>query len=163
MGGLLKDFALTALIIILNHWIYGVEDTISYDYMVQFMTRNSTLILSVSFVVSLTLLFASAMFETLGLYRITYGIGKILIRICQFLLTFLAIVNIIFYAALGNNLLRSDHYMVIFSLALLLCASVWSIRVIDFNYSSQNALAPTGTLVLMSLLIVEVIWPYTGL
>jgi hypothetical protein len=100
------------------------------------------------------------MFESLGLYRITYGIGKILIRLSQFLLTFLAILNIVFYTALGNNLLRTDHYILLFSLAFVLSASVWAIHVIDFNYNSQNALAPVGTLVFMSLLLVEVIWPY---
>jgi hypothetical protein len=160
MGGLLKDFALTAFIIMLNHWIYGVEDSISYEFIVEHISKNSNFILILSFGVSLTLLFSAAMFESLGLYRITYGIGKILIRLSQFLLTFLAILNIVFYTALGNNLLRTDHYILLFSLAFVLSASVWAIHVIDFNYNSQNALAPVGTLVFMSLLLVEVIWPY---
>jgi len=162
MGGLLKDFALTAAVIILNHWIYGVEDNISYEFIVGFFSRYKTPILSLSFLVSITLLFSSAMFETLGLYRITYGIGKVLIRISQFLLTFLAIVNIVFYAALGNNLLRDNGYLILFALAFVLCAGVWSIRVIDFNYNSQNALMPTGTVVLMSIVLVEIIWPFTN-
>lgn len=160
MGGLLKDFALTAFIIMLNHYIYGVEDSISYEFIVEHISKNSNFILILSFGVSLTLLFSAAMFESLGLYRITYGIGKILIRLSQFLLTFLAILNIVFYTALGNNLLRTDHYILLFSLAFVLGASVWAIHVIDFNYNSQNALVPTGTLVFMSLLLVEVIWPY---
>ena len=29
MAGFIKDFALTALIIILNHWVYGIEDIIA--------------------------------------------------------------------------------------------------------------------------------------
>jgi len=160
MGGLLKDFALTAFIIMLNHYIYGVEDSISYEFIVEHISNNSKFILILSFGISLTLLFSASMFESLGLYRITYGIGKILIRISQFLLTFLAILNIVFYTALGNNLLRIDHYLLLFSLAFVLGASVWAIHVIDFNYNSQNALVPTGTLVFMSLLLVEVIWPY---
>ena len=141
MGGLLKDFALTAFIIMLNHWVYGVEDNISYEFIVKFINQNNTFILSLGFVISLTLLFSAAMFETLGLYRITYGIGKILIRISQFLLVFLAILNIIFYAALGNNLMRADHYLLVFSLAFILGSSVWAIHVIDFNYHTVNFVA----------------------
>ena len=40
MGGLIKDFALTALIIILNHWVYGIEDTIAYDFTVGFIVKS---------------------------------------------------------------------------------------------------------------------------
>ena len=163
MGGLLKDFALTALIIILNHWIYGVEDTISYEFIVTFITKNKTLILSLSFLVSLTLLISAALLETMGLYKITYGCGKILIRISQFLLTFIAVVNIVFYAALSNNLMRDNGYLLLFAIVFVLCAAVWSIRVIDFNYNSHNALAPVGALTFMSILLVEFIWPFYNL
>ena len=160
MIGLLKDFALTSFIIMLTHWIYGVADSVSYEFIVDFISKNNTLIFSLSFIVSIILLFSSAMLETLGLYRITYGIGKILIRTCQFLMTFIAILNIVFYAALSSNLMHDNGYMLLLSLAIVLCSSVWAIRVIDFNYNSQNALGPTGTLVFMSILLVEVVWPY---
>ena len=160
MGGLLKDFALTALIIILNHWIYGVEDTISYEFIVTFITKNKTLILSLSFLVSLTLLISAALLETMGLYKITYGCGKILIRISQFLLTFIAVVNIVFYAALGNNLMRDNGYLLLFSLALILGASCWALRIIDFNYHTKNAVVPVGILAFISILLVEIIWPF---
>jgi hypothetical protein len=116
--------------------------------------------MAISFLVSVTLLLSSALFETMGLYKITYGIGKILIRISQFTITFLAILNIIFYAALGNNLMVDNGYQLLLSLSIVLCSSVWAIRVIDFNYNSQNALVPIGALAFISILLVEVIWPF---
>jgi len=160
MYGLLQDFALAAFIIILNHWIYGVEDSVSYAFIVTFISQKKALIMAISFLVSVTLLLSSALFETMGLYKITYGIGKILIRISQFTITFLAILNIIFYAALGNNLMVDNGYQLLLSLSIILCSSVWAIRVIDFNYNSQNALLPTGALAFISILLVEVIWPF---
>ena len=160
MAGLLQDFALAAFIIMLNHWIYGVEDSVSYAFIVTFISQKKALIMAISFLVSVTLLLSSALFETMGLYKITYGIGKILIRISQFTITFLAILNIIFYAALGNNLMVDNGYQLLLSLSIILCSSVWAIRVIDFNYNSQNALLPTGALAFISILLVEVIWPF---
>jgi hypothetical protein len=160
MAGLLQDFALAAFIIMLNHWIYGVEDSISYEFIVTFISQKKALIMAMSFLVSVTLLLSSSLFETMGLYKITYGIGKILIRISQFVITFLAILNIIFYAALDNNLMVDNGYQLLLSLSIVLCSSVWAIRVIDFNYNSQNALVPTGALAFMSILLVEVIWPF---
>ena len=160
MAGLLQDFALAAFIIMLNHWIYGVEDSISYEFIVTFISQKKALIMAMSFLVSVTLLLSSSLFETMGLYKITYGIGKILIRISQFVITFLAILNIIFYAALDNNLMVDNGYQLLLSLSIVLCSSVWAIRVIDFNYNSQNALVPTGALAFMSILLVEVVWPF---
>ena len=46
MLGLIKDFALTALVIILNHWIYGIEDTIAYDFIADQITRNKNLFIA---------------------------------------------------------------------------------------------------------------------
>jgi len=160
MAGLLQDFALAAFIIMLNHWIYGVEDSISYEFIVNFISQKKSLIMAMSFLVSVTLLLSSSLFETMGLYKITYGIGKILIRISQFVITFLAILNILFYAALDNNLMVDSGYQLLLSLSIVLCSSVWAIRVIDFNYNSQNALVPTGALAFMSILLVEVVWPF---
>lgn len=160
MGGLLKDFALSAFIIMLTHWVYGVEDSVSYEFIVNFISKYKNLIFSIGFTMSVTLLFSSAMFETLGLYRITYGIGKILIRTSQFFITFMAILNIVFYTALSNNLMRDNGYLFLLSLVIVLCSSVWAIRVIDFNYNSQNALLPHGMIVFMSILLVEVVWPF---
>ena len=160
MAGLLQDFALAAFIIMLNHWIYGVEDTISYEVIVNFISQKKSLIMAMSFLVSVTLLLSSSLFETMGLYKITYGIGKILIRISQFTITFLAVLNILFYAALDHNLMVDSGYQLLLSLSIVLCSSVWAIRVIDFNYNSQNALVPTGALAFMSILLVEVVWPF---
>lgn len=160
MTGIIKDFALISLIIILNHWVYGVEDTISYEFVVNFIAQNQSLFLATGILGSVALLLSSSMFESLGLYKITYGISKILVRICQFLLTFLAILNIVFYAAMGNNLMRDNGYLLLFCLVLILGASCWSLRIIDFNYHAQNAALPVGMFAAMSVILVEFVWPY---
>jgi hypothetical protein len=159
MSGIIKDFALTALVIILNHWIYGVEDTLAYDFIVNFIDKNRTLFIASGMVGSIVLLLSSAMFENLGLYKITYGFTKILIRVDQFLITFLVILNIVFYAALGVNLMRDNGYLLLFTLAFVLGASCWALRIIDFNYHTQNAVLPVSVLSLMSIILVEFIWP----
>ena len=159
MTGLIKDFALTALIIILNHWVYGVEDTISYEFVVNFITQKKTLFLATGILGSAALVFSSAMFETLGLYKITYALSKISVRVSQLLLTFLAILNIVFYAAMGNNLMRNNGYPLLFALILILAASCWALRIIDFNYHAKNAALPVGILSFMSVILVEFIWP----
>jgi hypothetical protein len=160
MLGLIKDFALTTLVIILNHWIYGIEDTIAYEFIVNFIAKNRTFFIASGLVGSIVLLFSSAMFENLGLYKITYGLSKILIRVNQFLITFLAILNIVFYASFGNNLMRDNGYLLLFSLALILGASCWALRIIDFNYHTKNAVMPVGLLALISVILVEFIWPF---
>jgi len=162
MAGLIKDFALTALIIILNHWVYGVEDIISYEFIVNFIARNRTLFIAIGILGSTSLLLSSSMFESLGLYKITYALSKILVRVSQFLITFLAILNIVFYASFGNNLMRDKGYLLLFSLALILGASCWALRIIDFNYHTKNALLPTAMLALMSVILVEFVWPLSN-
>ena len=160
MAGLIKDFALTALIIILNHWVYGVEDIISYEFIVNFIARNQTLFLAIGILGSTALVLSSSMFESLGLYKITYALSKILVRVSQFLITFLTILNIVFYAAFGNNLMRDNGYLLLFSLALILGASCWALRIIDFNYHTKNAALPVGILAVISVILVEFIWPF---
>ncbi len=160
MGGLIKDFALTALIIILNHWIYGVEDTISYEFIVNFIARNQALFLAFGILGSITLLLSSSMFENLGLYKITYALSKILVRVSQFLIIFISILNIVFYAAMGNNLMRDNGYLLLFSCALILSASCWALRIIDFNYHTKNAVLPVSVVAFMSIVLVELVWPF---
>jgi len=159
MGGLLKDFALTALVIILNHYFYGVEDSVAYGFIVDFMARNQTGFLAGGILGSLVLLFFSTLFEGLGIYKITYALSKILVRVSQFFITFIAILNIVFYAAMSNNLMRDNGYPMLFVFVLLLGASCWALRLIDFNYHSQNAILPVGVIAFMSVLLVELIWP----
>lgn len=159
MGGLIKDFALTALIIILNHWIYGVEDILAYDFIVGFIANNQALFVATGILGSCFLLLSSVMFESFGLYKITYGLSKILARVSQYLINFLTIINIVFYAALGNNLMRDKGYGLLFSLALILGASCWSLRIIDFNHSIKNVVLPVAALAFMSIILVEFVWP----
>ena len=159
MGGLIKDFALTAVIIILNHWVYGVEDTISYEFIVNFIAKNQTIFLSVGILGSAGLLLGSAMFENLGLYKITYGLSKIFVRASQFLITFLMVINIAFYMSMENNLMQDHGYLMLFVLVLILSASCWSLRIIDFNYHTKNAMLPVGILAFFSSVLVEFIWP----
>lgn len=160
MSGIIKDFALTALVIILNHWIYGIEDALAYDFIVNFIDKNRTLFIASGMVGSIVLLLSSAMFENLGLYKITYGLSKILTRVGQFLITFLAILNIVFYAALGVNLMQNNGYLLLFSLAMVLGASCWSLRIIDFNHPTRNEVLPVSALALLSVILVEFVWPY---
>jgi len=160
MGGIIKDFALTSLIIFLNHWVYGIEDTISYDFIVNFIAQHQTLFLAIGILGSAALLLSSSMFESLGLYKITYGLSKILVRASQFLINFLALLNIVYYATLGYNLMQDNGYLLLFALALILGSSCWALRIIDFNYHTKNAVLPTAMLALMSIILVEFVWPF---
>ena len=160
MGGFIKDFALTALIIILNHWIYGVEDIISYEFVVNFIARNKTFFLVTGIFGSSALVISAIMFENLGLSKVTYAVSKVLVRTSQFLITFLAILNLVFYAALGNNLMRDNGYLLLVALVFILGSSCWALRMIDFNYHTQNVLVPVGVMAFMSIILVEFLWPY---
>jgi hypothetical protein len=160
MSGIIKDFALTALVIILNHWIYDIDDAVAYGFLVNVIVKNRTLFIASGLVGSVILLISSSMFESLGLYKITYGLSKILIRLSQFLITFFSILYIVFYAALGNNLMRDNGYLLMFSLALVLGASCWALRIIDFNHPTRNDVLPVSVLFLMAILLVEIVWPY---
>jgi hypothetical protein len=162
MLGLLKDFGITALIIILNHWVYGVEDTVSYDFVVNFITGKKTLFLATGIIGSIVLLVSTSI-EELGLYKVTYAISKIFIRLCQFLITFLSILNIVFYSAGGMNLLRASGYSSLIVLFMILGSSCWTIRANDFSYNTQNALVPVGVLAFLSVVLVEFVWPMAGI
>lgn len=159
MGSILKDIALTTVVIFLNHWIYGIEDAYSYNYIVELIARKQLLFLSIGIVGSIALLASAVLFETLGLYKITYGLSLILVRVSQFLITFLALLNVAFYVSLGNNLLHDNGYLAVFLLSVILGASCWSIRVIDFNYPVKNTILPVGILTLVSLMLVELVLP----
>jgi hypothetical protein len=159
MTGILKDFALTVLIIFLNHWVYGVEDSISYEFIVDYIAKKQSFFLGMGILGSCFLLISAVMFESLGLYKITYGLSRILVRVSQFLIIFLAILNIAFYAALGNNLLYDNGYLALLLLILILSASCWSLRIIDFNYPAKNAMLPPLILALISVVLVQLVWP----
>ena len=159
MGGFIKDFALTALIIILNHWVYGIEDAIAYNFIVEFITGKHFAILATAFLGSLGLVLSATLFENLGLYQVTFVLSRILARMSRFLVTFLAILNILFYAALGNNLMHDKGYQALFAVGLLLAASCWALRIVDFNYPLKNKNMPVGIVVLVSILLVEFILP----
>ena len=162
MLGLIKDFAITALIIILNHWIYGVEDIIAYDFVVDFITRNQTLFLSTGILGSAGLLIFTSL-EGLGLYKVTYGLSRLSVRICQFFIIFLCIINIFFYLAIGMNLMRDNVYFLLFVLILLMGSSCWALRLVDFNHPTSDVLMPVGVIAFMSVILVEYIWPMVGL
>jgi len=155
MGGLIKDFPLTVLVIILNLWIFDIEETISYNFIVDFFGTSQTLFLTTGIMGALGLLISASMFESFGLYKITYGLSKILSIVCQFLITFLAIINIVFFSVLGSNLMRDGGYVLLLSLALILGASSWSVRINDFNYHTKNVVLPVSMLALMSVILVE--------
>jgi hypothetical protein len=161
MLGLIKDFAITALIIILNHWIYGIEDALAYDFIVGFISNKQALFLTTGILGSGALLFFSSM-DGLGLYKITYGLSKLFVRLSQFFITFLCILNIVFYSAMGINLMRDSAYVLLFVLILILVSSCWSLRLIDFNYHTRNALLPIGILAFLSVVLVEYVWPMAG-
>ena len=162
MLGLIKDFAITALIIILTHWVYGVEDIIAYDFVVDFITTNQTLFLSIGILGSAGLLIFTAI-EGLGLYKVTYGLSRLSVRICQFFIIFLCTINIAFYLAIGMNLMRDSGYFLLFVLILLTGSSCWALRLVDFNHPTSDVLMPIGVLAFMSVILVEYIWPMVGI
>jgi len=162
MLGLIKDFAITSLIIILNHWVYDVEDIIAYDFIVNFITKNHTLFLSTGIFGSAGLLIFT-LIEDLGLYKITYGLSKLFVRICQFFITFLCTINILFYLAMGMNLMQDSAYFLLFVLILIIGSSCWALRLIDFNHPTSDVLMPIGVIAFMSVILVEFIWPLVGI
>ena len=161
MIGLIKDIGITLFIVVLNHFIYAVEDTIAYDFVIGIINKNHTLFLSTGILGSAALLLFTAI-EGIGLYKITYGLSKIFVRLSQFFITFLALLNIFFYVVMSANLMRDSGYFLLFVLLLILSSSCWALRIIDFNYHTRNALVPVGVLSLLSVLLVEYIWPLTG-
>jgi len=161
MIGLIKDIGITLFIVVLNHFIYAVEDTIAYDFVIGIINKNHTLFLSTGILGSAFLLIFTSI-EGLELYKITYGLSKIFVRLSQFFITFLALLNIFFYVVMSANLMGDSGYFLLFVLMLILSSSCWALRIIDFNYHTKNALVPVGILSLLSVLLVEYIWPLTG-
>ena len=162
MSGLIKDFAITSFIMILGHWIYGISDSVAYDFIVNFFAGNKTLLIVTGISGSCIMLFLAAMFQSLGLSQVTFMLSKIFARLSQFFITFLSILNIIFYAAMGMNLIRDIGYGSFIVLLLTLGASCWALRMIDFNYHTKNTLLPVGMLACMSFVLVKYVWPFYG-
>jgi hypothetical protein len=156
---MIKDFVLAAVIIILNHWVYGVEDSYSYQYLVDFFSEYQTTFLAGGTIGAIALIVSSYMFENFGLYKISYACSKILVRVSQFFIMFLSLLNMAFYATLGANLMRNNGYFMLFVLYAILGASCMSLRIIDFNYHTKNALVPISALAALSVILVEFIWP----
>lgn len=156
---MIKDFVITAAIIFLNHWIYGVEDVYSYQYIGDFFSNYKAVFLFGGTIGAIALILSSYMFESFGLYKISYGLSKILVRVSQFLIMFLALVNMVFYVAIGENLMRNNGYFMLFVLYAILGASCMSLRIIDFNYHTRNVLLPISVLTCLSIVLVEFIWP----
>ena len=162
MLDLLKDFALTALIIIMGHWIYGISETSAYDSLVLFITANKTRIFTIGFLVSAGTVLFAALFQGLGLSQATFMVSKFFARLCQFFISFISILSIVFYAAMGLNFLRDNGYFLLVIMVLTLGATCWALRMIDFNHHTQNVLLPTCLLAFISVLLVEFIWPFFG-
>ena len=162
MSDLLKDFSITALIMILGHWVYGIEDIVAYDFLVYYFVSNKTFFLITGFLCSATVMFLAAMFEGLMLSQIAYILGKVFGRVCQFFIIFLSILNVIFYTSLSINFIQNSGYYIVVILALTLGSSCWALRIIDFNHHTKNALVPPYMLVFISVVLVEFIWPYYG-
>ena len=156
---MIKDFVLAAVIIILNHWIYGVEDSYSYQYIVDFFSEYQTTFLTGGTIGAIALILSSYMFENFGLYKISYAFSKILVRVSQFLIMFLCLLNMAFHVALGENLMRNNGYFMLFVLYAILGASCMSLRIIDFNYHTKNVLVPISAVAVLSVILVEFIWP----
>jgi hypothetical protein len=156
---MIKDFVLAALIIILNHWVYGVEDAYSYNYIVEKLTDHQNVLLAGGTISAIVLVLCSYMFENFGLYKISYAFSKILIRVSQFLIMLLSLLNMAFYAALSENLMRDKGYLVLFVMFAILGASCISLRIIDFNYHTKNAIVPISVLAAASVILVEFVWP----
>ena len=159
--GLLKDIAITALVIIINHFIYGIEDIIAYDFIIGFLSENKATFLTSGILGSGALLIFTSI-EGLGLYKITYGLSKIFVRLSQFLITFLSIINIAFYVVIGMNLIHDSGYYLLLILLVILFSSCWALRIIDFNYHTKNAIMPVAILTVLSVVLVGYIWPLSG-
>jgi hypothetical protein len=162
MSGLIKDFAITSFIMILGHWIYGITDSVAYDFIVNFIAANKILLIATGILGSGIMLFLAAMFQSLGLSQVTFMLSKLFARLSQFFITFLSILNAVFYAAMGLNLLRDIGYDVFIVLIITLGASCWALRMIDFNYHTKNTLLPVGLIAFMSFVLVKFIWPFYG-
>jgi len=162
MLGLIKDFAITALIMIFSHWVYGIEDLVSHDFLVDLIAGNKTLFLVIGILGSGTMLLFAAMFQGLGLSQLTFMASKVSARVCQFFITFLCTLNIVFYTSMGINLIRDSGYYILFILIMTLGASCWALNLIDFNHNTRNALMPPYTLAFMSVVLVEYFWPFYG-
>ena len=162
MLGLIKDFAITALIMILSHWVYGIEDTVSHDFLVDFIAGNKTLFLAIGILGSGTMLICAAMFQGLGLSQVTFMMSSLFVRVCQFFITFLCTLNIVFYASMGINLIQDSGHYILIILIFTLGVSCWALRIIDFNHDTRNALMPPYTLAFMSVVLVEYFWPFYG-
>jgi len=156
---MIKDFGLATIIIILNHWVYQIEDDYAYQYIVAFITEFQTVFLTGGTIGAIVLVLSSYMFENFGLYKVSYGLSKIFVRVCQLLIMFLAMLNMAFYLALDTNLMRDNGYSMLFVLFAILGASCMSLRIIDFNYHTRNAITPISAFTALSVLLVEFIWP----
>jgi len=162
MLSLFQDFAITALIFIFGHWIYGVADTVAYDFLINFIVGNTSLFLTIGIVGSGTMVISAAMFQSLGFSQVTFMLGKFFARFCQFSITFLSILNILFYVSMETNFIRSAGYHIFIILFITLGASCWALRTIDFNFHTKNTLQPVGLVAFMSVLFVEFVWPFFG-
>ena len=162
MLGLIKDFAITALIMIFSHWVYGIEDLVSHDFLVDLIAGNKALFLVIGILGSGTMLVFAAMFQGLGLSQLTFMASSLFARVCQFFIIFLCTLNIVFYTSMGINLIRDSGYYILFILIMTLGASCWALNLIDFNHNTRNALMPPYTLAFMSVVLVEYFWPFYG-
>jgi hypothetical protein len=156
---MIKDFVIVGIFIILNHWVYGVENEYAYSYVVEISTNYQTTFVAGGLLAAFALIISSYMFESFGLYKISYAFSKILVKVTQFLILFLTVLNMAFYITLGANLMRDNGYVMLFVLFVVLAASCLSLRIIDFNYHTKNALVPISLLAVISIILVEVIWP----
>ena len=163
MFGLIIDTALSVFVILLAHGVYGIEDVDAFNFIVDFISKNQTSLVGTGVFCLVILLGLSVVFENIGLYKITYGLSKILVRFSQFLISFLSLLNMILYLSMGGNLLFGSGFLTIFLWFIVLGASCWTIQANDFNYHSMNAIAPVGILATMSILFVNFIWPIMGI
>lgn len=152
---MLKNIFLLALLTLLNRYIYHIKYSRLYSNILDFSASQGSTALAYCLGGIVVLLLISFLFTKAGLFKIAEFFSNAVLQLSQLCLLALAILNIVFWLMLGENIYLATQFMPLIILFAALFGASYSLRIIDFNFQFRYATMPSVALTLVSLVIVQ--------
>lgn len=152
---MLKNIFLLALLTLLNRFVYHIKYSRIYTYILDLSNEQGFTFLAYSFGGITVLLLLSYLFTQTGLFRIAEILGSSVLQLSQVCLLGLAILNVIFWFVLGEQIYNATQFLPLVILFSTLFGASASLNIVDFNFYLRHATMPSVVLTLASFMVVQ--------
>lgn len=156
---MLRNLLLIAFLFFLNAFGYRFSGAQLYSQTSSFLQANGPQLGAYAILLSLVLVGGSHFFTNVGLYKIAYLLSNVVYHGASFLIMAISFLHCWLWFNGEYHLFLNGGYLGLLVLFLLLIASLFSMKVFDFNHHMQNALVNNFAVVVVAVLFVELVGP----